>query len=74
MEIYNQAQWGLSCNVDTLPMDGSTVYARLFTYFADGWQHNDYTFTAASQQGAGVKFIEPPVKGASVIRLTTPAE
>ena len=47
-EYYNQAQWGTSCTATGLPADGSTVYVRLYTHFASGYQYNDYTYTAAS--------------------------
>lgn len=37
-----------SRTVTTLPTNGSTVYVRLWTRFATGWQYNDYTYTAAN--------------------------
>ncbi len=39
----------LAAAVGTLPTNGTTVYVRLWTRFASGWQYNDYTFLAAVQ-------------------------
>jgi hypothetical protein len=39
----------LSATPLSLPTDGRTVYARLYTDFSGVWTHSDYTFTAATQ-------------------------
>jgi len=36
-----------SRSVTTLPVDGSTVYVRLYTQLESGWVYKDYTYTAA---------------------------
>ncbi len=36
-----------SKTVSGIPTDGRTIYARLWTEFPEGWQYNDYSFTAA---------------------------
>jgi len=44
----------LSQTVNTLPTDGSTVYATLYTLVNGNWQYNSYTYTAfgvASSKG-----------------------
>jgi hypothetical protein len=33
--------------VTNLPVDGSTLYVRLWSYIDTGWQYNDYTYKAA---------------------------
>lgn len=37
---------GLSLTVAGLPVDGSSIYVRLWTRFAASWHYNDYTYTA----------------------------
>jgi hypothetical protein len=34
-----------SANVPTLPANGVTVYARLYSYIGGAWQYNDYVYT-----------------------------
>lgn len=40
-----------STTVANLPTDGSTVYVRLWTRFASGWQYRDVTYRAATSGG-----------------------
>lgn len=42
-----------STTVTNLPTNGSTVYVRLWTRFATGWQYRDTSYRAASGAGAG---------------------
>ena len=42
-----------STTVSNLPTDGSTVYVRLWTRFAGGWQYRDVSYRAASSGGGG---------------------
>ncbi len=44
---------GTSASVTNLPTNGSTVYVRLWTRFASGWQYRDFTYRAATAS-AGV--------------------
>jgi uncharacterized protein YkwD len=53
-----------SVSIANLPADGSTVYVRLWTRFASGWQWADYTYRAASSGGSTV---------AAKAALTSPA-
>ena len=48
-DLYTKSQ-GLSTSVtvNNLPVGGGTVYVRLYTRFATGWQFTDYTYTAAT--------------------------
>ncbi|MGH9644082.1 MAG: hypothetical protein ACRD3Q_16870, partial [Terriglobales bacterium] len=41
-------QLNTSVTVNTLPVNGSTVYVRLFSWINGGWQYRDYTYTAAN--------------------------
>jgi hypothetical protein len=55
-----------------LPTNGETIYARLFTNFASGTVHADYTYTAAT---AGVLTSPAPnsvLPGASATFMWTP--
>jgi hypothetical protein len=35
-----------SLNVTGLPVNGETVYARLYSYLGGAWHYLDYTYTA----------------------------
>jgi uncharacterized protein YkwD len=52
-----------SATVTTLPTNGSTVYVRLWTRFAAGWQYTDYTYHAATAAVATKAAIVSPVAG-----------
>ena len=57
---YNQGQGtNTSVTASGLPVDGSTVYVRLWTHFSTGWEYNDYTYTAASGSGAAAEMTSP---------------
>lgn len=43
-----------STTVTNLPTDGSTIYARLWTRFSNGWQYVDVTYRAAASGGSTV--------------------
>jgi Zn-dependent metalloprotease/murein DD-endopeptidase MepM/ murein hydrolase activator NlpD len=46
-EIYGQNQGtNLSATVNNLPIDGSTVYVRLWSLIGNSWFFNDYTYGA----------------------------
>ncbi len=53
-DVYNQGQGlALTTTVNGLPTDGNTLYLRVWTHLASGWEFTEYTLTAAS--GAPVK-------------------
>lgn len=52
-----------SAVVAGLPMDGSRVYVRLFSYIGSAWQYNDYEYTA----------FDPAPGPAQKATLTSPA-
>ena len=52
-----------SAAVTTLPTDGSTIYVRLWTRFAAGWQYTDYTYQAATVAVATKAAIVSPAPG-----------
>ena len=45
--------------VQSLPINGSPVYARLWTLFAGIWQYNDYIYSAASSPKANLTYPPP---------------
>jgi hypothetical protein len=47
--LYNMGlqHMATSASVSGLPTNGTTIYARLFTFFNGAVEHTDYTFTAA---------------------------
>jgi uncharacterized protein YkwD len=57
-----------SVSISTLPVNGSTVYVRLWTRFSSGWQFADYTYAAASQiAGVATKAaITSPAPGSTL--------
>ncbi|MCD4781818.1 MAG: hypothetical protein K8S27_14930, partial [Candidatus Omnitrophica bacterium] len=53
--IYNSG--GLtttSANVSGIPMDGSTIYVRLYSEIFGVWEYNDYTYQSASNTPAEI--------------------
>jgi hypothetical protein len=48
-DLYAASQ-GLATSgtVNGLPTDGRTIYVRLWSYVASGWQYNDYSYIASS--------------------------
>jgi subtilisin family serine protease len=55
----------LSANVSGLPVDGSTLYVRLWSRIATSWQYNDYTYTAHTGTLTAAS-ISSPVNGATL--------
>jgi DNA-binding beta-propeller fold protein YncE len=45
---YNPAhpQYNTTFNASGLPLDGSTIYVRLYSRINNAWQYKDYTYTA----------------------------
>ena len=56
--------------VTGLPTTGGTIYVRLWTQFASGWQSNDYAYTAASggsgDSGGGKAVMTSPASGSTL--------
>ena len=55
-----------SVGVSSLPTDGSTVYVRLWTRFASGWQYNDYTYRAGTLATSAKAAIASPAPGSAL--------
>jgi hypothetical protein len=48
-EIYSSALWSnTSMTVTTLPIDGSTLYVRLWSQIGTAWQYADYSYKTAT--------------------------
>ena len=56
-------------SVTNLPTNGGTVYVRLWTRFAAGWQSRDYTYKAATTTAVAPPTVTTSAKAA----LTSPA-
>jgi len=54
-DIYGANPLGTntSATVSSIPVDGRTIYVRLWSYLSSGWTYKDYTFKAATQGGGG---------------------
>ena len=50
--------------VTNLPVDGATIYVRLWSYIDGAWQFNDYTYRAAGSVTPAKAEIQSPVPGA----------
>ena len=48
-----------STTVNGLPVDGSTVYVRLYSYIGSSWLYNDYSYTALSYSKASITSPTP---------------
>jgi Peptidase family M23 len=60
-DLYFQSQGtGLSGTVNGLPVDGRTLYVRLWSLIANVWEFNDYTYTAAGVPQRTVMTAPPP--------------
>lgn len=67
-EVYNSPDTTeLSWTVNNLPVDGRTLYVRLFTKFPAGYQHNDYTYKAAHIKAT----MTSPSPGTTLIGTST---
>ena len=54
--LFNQDMGtSLSATVSNLPVDGTPVYVRLWSYIQGAWQFNDYVYTASGTLPAGQK-------------------
>jgi hypothetical protein len=50
--LYYSATTNTSATVTGLPINGETIYARLFTDNGGTWLHTDYTYTSVTEQQA----------------------
>jgi len=44
-DLFSYKGTATSANVPSLPVNGATVYARLYSYINGTWQYNDYLYT-----------------------------
>ena len=49
-----------SVTVASLPVDGRTLYVRLWSLIAGGWQYNDYSYTAYTAPSGSLAVITSP--------------
>ena len=64
-----------SKTLTALPLDGSTIYVRLWSFFNSAWQSYDYTFTASATEDPKAYLISPEpsskLTGSSVTFIRT---
>ena len=64
---------GTSTTVTNLPTSGGTIYVRLWTRFANGWQYRDFTYTAANNGGGSTSakaVMASPANGSQLAGTT----
>ena len=69
-DLWSQDQGtNLSTTVSGLPIDGRTLYVRLYSVIGGVWSFNDYTYTAAGTPPAVAELLSPAP--GSTLRATT---
>jgi len=58
-----------SANVTTLPANGVTVYARLYSKLNGAWQYNDYVYTESGSPAPAI--LQSPTPGLSTVLGTS---
>ncbi|MCX7603273.1 MAG: hypothetical protein N2036_04275 [Bryobacteraceae bacterium] len=56
----------LEATVTNLPVDGSTLYVRLWSYIDGAWQYNDYTYRAAGSVTPAKAEMTSPAPGSTL--------
>jgi hypothetical protein len=68
-ELYLSKGTATSATVSTLPTNGVTVYATLFSYINGTWQHNDYVYTESGTPVPAV--LQSPTPGLGTVLGTS---
>jgi len=74
--LLNSAEYSnttTSVTVNNLPVNGETIYARVFTDYNGTHVYQDYTFTAAMQAGLALPSTSGPLAGPAVTFGWSPA-
>ena len=58
-EYYNASTGTALSATSSVPLNGQTIYVRLFSVIGGGWQFNDYTYTAGTGQIAALTTPAP---------------
>ena len=61
---------GLTAVVNHLPIDGRTIYVRLFSHIDGAWQYNDYTVKAATLATSQKAELTSPAPGSTLTNST----
>jgi len=66
-DIYNASQGtSLSRTVTGIPIDGRTIYVRLWSSLSGGWQYTDYTYKAFTGTTATKAQLTSPTPGTTL--------
>jgi sugar lactone lactonase YvrE len=68
-DLYTYKGAATSAIVPTLPANGVTVYARLYSFSNGTWQHNDYLYTESGT--AALAVLTSPAPGVGTVLGTT---
>ena len=58
-DIFDQETTGTSLNVSGIPLDGNTLYVRLWSFIGSGWQFIDYTYQTQAPTSSLAELILP---------------
>jgi hypothetical protein len=68
-DLFSYKGTALSATVPTLPANGSTVYATLYSYINGTWQSNSYVYTESGTPAPAT--LQSPTPGLSTVLGTT---
>jgi hypothetical protein len=67
-DLFSYKGTALSANVPTLPANGLTVYATLYSYINGAWQSNGYVYT---ESGLPLAVLTSPTPGSGTVLATS---
>jgi sugar lactone lactonase YvrE len=67
-ELYSYKGTAMSATAPSLPANGVTLYARLYSFIQGAWQSNDYVYT---ESGTPLAVLQSPTPGLSTVLGTS---
>jgi hypothetical protein len=65
-DLFQYKGAATTATASSLPSNGATVYARLFSYINGAWQHNDYVYTESGTAAPAVLTSPTPGLGTTL--------